>query len=103
MWVSNQDPWDSGISPGTDVFLKCLQGDFNLQPVLKTTNHFKNKSCLVQLLMSEVQLRGRLSSMLTATGKTGCHIPHLIANSKLPQSERKQRQDSGRAEMLKEF
>lgn len=61
--------------------------------MLKTTNNFKNKSCLVQLLMSEVQLRGKLISILTETGNTGCHIPHLIANSKLPQPERKQRQD----------
>ena len=65
-----------------------LQGDSNMQPVSRTTENLKNISnisCMVQLLVSEVQLRSRLISILTATGNTGCHIPQLIANSEPPQ------------------
>lgn len=75
-----------GFGSGSAVFLKQLQGDFNVWPGLRTTHHLKNKSFMVQLLMSEVQLRGRLISILTATTNTGHPIPHPLANSKLHSS-----------------
>lgn len=86
MAASHCRPTESGFlefRSGSAVFLKSLQGDFNMQPGLRTPNHLTNKSIVVQLLMSEVQLRSTLISILTATGRAGSHNPHLTANSKL--------------------
>lgn len=78
----SQDLWDS--DPGI-VLLKCLQCDFNVLLGLRTTRNLRNKCCVVHLLVREVRLCRRLISSLTATRRTGCHNPPLIANSELPQ------------------